>query len=161
MADILHQINAQYSNKEDRILIRTSTKNNNEYLVWLTRRFTKLLLDILYKEIEKRDGTMSSSYIKEPKKIYTDGDFDTPYTVEKSINQPLGNSGLLAFGIKAGTNASGDLVLEFKSETKEGISLTLNDTLLYMFYSLLLQSIKRSEWQIGQFNEQTYASQLH
>jgi hypothetical protein len=161
MSDKLYQINAQYSNKEDRILIRTSTENKNEYLVWLTRRFTKLLLDILYEEIEKRGGTTSLCSIKETKKSYTDGAFNRPYVEEKSKKQPLGADGILAFGIKAEIDVSGDLVLGFKSETKEGITLTLNNSLLYMFYSLLIQSIEQSEWQIGQFDERTSNSQLH
>ncbi|GJM05867.1 MAG: hypothetical protein DHS20C09_18630 [marine bacterium B5-7] len=161
MTDKLHQINAQYSNEEDRILIRTSTEENNEYLIWLTRRFTKLLLTILDKEIEKRGGTTSLSTKKETKKLYTEGAFEKPYAEEKLKTRPLGEHGILAFGIKTGTDNSGNMILELQSETKQGITLTLNDTLLYMFYSLLTQSIERSEWQIGQFGERTPSNQLH
>lgn len=161
MSDKLHQINAQYSNKEDRILIRTSTENNNEYHIWLTRRFTKLLLDILDKEIEKRGGTTSLGTKKETKKLYTEGAFEKPYVEDKSKNHPLGETGVLAFGIKTGADENGNLVLELQSESKQGITFNLNDTLLYMFYSLLMQSIERSEWQIGQFGERAPNSQLH
>ncbi len=160
MSDKLHQINAQYSNKEDRILIRTSTENNNEYLIWLTRRFTKLLLDILDKEIEKRGGTTSLSTKKETKKLYTDGAFEKPYAEEKPKTRPLGEDGVLAFGIKTQTDDAGNLILELQSETKQGITLTLNDTLLYMFYSLLMQSIERSERQVGKFGERSPNAQL-
>lgn len=161
MTDKLHQINAQYSNKEDRILIRASTENNNEYLIWLTRRYTKLLLDILNKEIEKRGGTTTISSKKETKKLYTEGAFEKPYAEEKPKNHPLGEQGILAFSIKAGSDENGNLILELQSETKQGITLNLNDTMLYMFFSLLTQSIERSEWQIGQFSERTPNSQLH
>ena len=161
MTDKLHQINAQYSNKEDRILIRTSTESNYEHLIWLTRRYTKLLLDILDKEIEQRGGTTSLSAKKETRKLYNEGAFEKPYAEEKPKTRPLGEEGLLAFGIKAGNDESGNLILELQSETKQGITLTLNDTLLYMFYSLLMQSIERSEWQIGQFSERSPNSQLH
>jgi hypothetical protein len=161
MSDKLHQINAQYSNKEDRILIRTSTENNNEYLIWLTRRFTKLLLDILDKEIEKRGGTTSLSAKKETRKLYTEGAFEKPYVEDAPKNHPLGDDGVLAFGIKTGTDATGNFVLELQSETKQGITFNLNDTLIYMFYSLLMQSIERAEWQIGKFGERTPDSPLH
>jgi hypothetical protein len=161
MTDKLHQINAQYSNKEDRILIRTSTESNNEYLIWLTRRYTKLLLDILNKEIEKRGGTTTLSAKKETKKFYTEGAFEKPYAEEKPKNRPLGEQGILAFGIKTGADENGNLILELQSETKQGITLNLNDAMLYMFYSLLTQSIERSEWQIAPFGEQRPASQLH
>jgi hypothetical protein len=161
MSDKLHQINAQYSNKEDRILIRTSTENNNEYLIWLTRRFTKLLLDILDKEIEKRGGTTSLGVKKETKRLYTEGAFEKPYAEENPKNHPLGKEGVLAYGIKTGTDEKGNLILELQSESKKGITFNLNDTLIYMFYSLLMQSIERSEWQIGQFGERAPNSQLH
>ncbi len=161
MSDQLHQINMQYSNKEDRILIRTSTKNNNEYLIWLTRRFTKLLLDILDKEIEKRGGTTSLSMKKETRNLYATGAFDKPYANEIPKNYPLGGQGVLAFRINTGVSEHGNLILELQSETNQGITLNLNDTLIYMFYSLLTQSIACSEWQIGQFAQHTPNSQLH
>lgn len=161
MSEKLHQINVQYSNKEDRILLRTSTENNDEYLIWLTRRFTKLLLDILDREIEKRGGTTSLGTKKETKKLFNDGAFEKPYAEEASKNHPLGENGVLAFGIKAGADNNGNLVLELQSETKQGITFNLNDTLIYMFYSLLMQGIERSEWQIGKFGERSPNSQLH
>jgi len=161
MSDKLHQINVQYSNKEDRILIRTSTEQNNEYLIWLTRRFTKLLLDILDKEIENRGGTNSLGTKKETKKLYDDGAFEKPYAEEKPKDHPLGESGILAFGIKTATDKSGNLVLELISETKQGITFNLTDSLIYMFYSLLMQSIERAEWQIGQFGEHSSNKQIH
>jgi len=161
MTNKLHQINIQYSNKEDRILLRASTENNDEYLIWLTRRFTKLLLDILDKEIEKRGGTTSLGSKKETKKLFSNGAFEKPYAEEESKKHPLGENGVLAFGIKTGSDDNGNLVLELQSETKQGITFNLNDTLIYMFYSLLMQGIEQSEWQIGKFGERTQNSQLH
>ena len=160
MSNKLHQINVQYSSKEDRILLRTSTENNDEYLIWLTRRFSKLLLNILDKEIEKRGGTTSLSAKKETKKLFNEGAFEKPYAEEQPKNHPLGENGVLAFGIKVGADNNGNLILELQSETKQGITFNLNDTLIYMFYSLLMQGIERAEWQIGQFPERSTAN-LH
>ena len=161
MSNKLHQINVQYSNLEDRILLRTSTENNDEYLIWLTRRFTNLLIDLLDKEIEKRGGTIPLASKKETKKLFTDGSFEKPYAEEKSKNHPLGENGILAFGIKTGTDQDNNLSLEIQSETGKGITFKLNDTLIYMFYSLLMQGIERAEWQIGKFVERSANSQLH
>lgn len=150
--DKLHQINVQYSNTEDRILLRTSTSNNDEYLIWLTRRYTKLLIDILDKEINKRGGTTTLGTKKETKKLFTEGAFEKPYAENQPKNHPLGENGMLAFGIKTGTDNSGNLILEIQSESKKGITYNLNDTLIYMFYSLLMQSVERAEWQLGPFS---------
>jgi hypothetical protein len=157
----LNQINVQYSGKEDRILMRTSTDNNDEYLIWLTRRFTKLLIDILDKEIEKRGGTTSLGSKKETTKLFNEGAFEKPYAVEQAKNHPLGENGVLAFAIKAGNHQNGNLIIEIQSENKQGITYNLNDTLIYMFYSVLMQGIERAEWQLGSLGEKTANSQIH
>ena len=153
MTNKLHQINVQYSNKEDRILLRTSTENNDEYLIWLTRRFTKLLIEILDKEIEKRGGTTTLGSKKETTKLFNEGAFEKPYVEEETKNRPLGDNGILAFGIKTGNDNNNNLILEIQSEAGKGITFNLNSTLIYMFYSLLIQGVGRAEWEIGQFSE--------
>ncbi|MGB1800474.1 MAG: hypothetical protein ACPHLK_06560 [Gammaproteobacteria bacterium] len=157
----LHQINMQYSNKEDRILLRTSTENNDEFLFWLTRRYTKLLMDIFDKEIEKRGGTTTIGSKKETTNLLNKGAFEKPYVEETAKNHPLGEDGVLAFGIKTGTSDNGNLVLIIQSESGQGITYNLNDTLIYMFYSLLTQSIARAEWDIGKLSEGTPNKQIH
>jgi hypothetical protein len=157
----LHQINIQYFNKEDRILLRTSTENNDEYLIWLTRRYTKLLIDIFDKEIEKRGGTTTLSSQKETKKLFNEGAFEKPYAEETTKNHPLGENGVLAFGIKTGTDEQGNFTLIIQSESGKGITYNLNDTLVYMFYSLLMQSVERAEWKIGKLSQKPSNNQLH
>ncbi len=157
----LHQINMQYSNKEDRILLRTSTENNDEYLIWITRRYAKLLIDLFDKEIDKRGGTTTLSSTKETKKFFNEGAFEKPYVEETPKSHPLGEKGVLAFGIKTGTDDQGNFVLIIQSESGKGITYNLNDSLLYMFYSLLMQSVDRAEWKLGKLGESTSNSQLH
>lgn len=151
MTDTLHQINIQYSDREDRILLRASTTNNDEFLVWLTRRFTILFLGILDKEIEKRGGTTSVSTRQETKRLFNAGAFEKPYAEEQPKNHPLGKHGLVANRIKTGNDQHDNLILEIQSESGQGITFNLDSTLLYMFYSLLNQGIERADWQIGRF----------
>jgi hypothetical protein len=157
----LHQINMQYSSKEDRILLRTSTENNDEYLIWLTRRYTKLLIDILDKEIEQRGGTTTIGTQKETKKLLNDGAFEKPYVEETPKTHPLGEKGVLAFGIKTGSDKNGNFALVIQSESGKGITYNLNDSLIYMFYSLLTQSIERAEWKLGKLTQNPENNQLH
>lgn len=157
----LHQINMQYSNKEDRILLRTLTENNDEFLFWLTRRYTTLLMDIFDKEIEKRGGTTTIGSQKGTANLLNQGAFEKPYVEETPKNHPLGKDGVLAFGIKTGTDDNGNLVLIIQSESGQGITYNLNDTLIYMFYSLLTQSISRAEWDIGKLSENVSTKQIH
>lgn len=157
----LHQINMQYSNKEDRILLRTLTENNDEFLFWLTRRYTKLLMDIFDKEIEKRGGTTTIGSQQETTSLLNKGAFEKPYVEETPKKHPLGKNGVLAFGIKTGTSDNGNLALIIQSESGQGITYNLNDTLIYMFYSLLTQSITRAEWNIGKLSQNESSNQLH
>ncbi len=157
----LHQINMQYSNTEDRILLRTSTENNEEYLIWLTRRYTKLLIDVFEKEIERRGGTTTISSQKETKQFFKEGAFEKPYVEETPKTHPLGEEGVLAFGIKTATDEQGNFVLIIQSESGKGITYNLNDSLLYMVYSLLMQSSDRAEWKLGKLGGSSATSQIH
>ena len=159
MSDTLHQINVQYSNVEDRILLRASTENDDEYLFWLTRRFTRLLLGILGREIEQRGGAATLGAQKETKRLFSEGAFERPYAENAPKKRPLG-AGLLAFSIKTGAAGDGNLILEIQSEAGQGIVFNLNDTLLYMFYSLLTQGVTQTEWQLDPFPEGA-RKQLH
>jgi len=89
MSNKLHQINVQYSSKEDRILLRTSTEDNDEYLIWLTRRFTKILIDIFEKEIDKRVGTTTLSSKKETKNFSPKAPLKNPMKKNQPKNTRL------------------------------------------------------------------------
>ena len=49
MSDQLHQMNISHNGKEDRLLLRVSTGAGDECRLWLTRRYTGLLMGILNK----------------------------------------------------------------------------------------------------------------
>ena len=59
MNDQLHQINIAHNAKEDRLLLRISSGGGDEYRLWLTRRYTGLLLGVLNKEMDSRGGAPS------------------------------------------------------------------------------------------------------
>ena len=159
MSDKLHQINVQYSHVEDRILLRASTENDDEYLIWLTRRFTRMLLGMLGHEIKKRGGATTPGAQKETKRLFSEGAFEQPYAENAPKKRPLG-AGLLACSIKTTVAGDGNLILEIQSEAGQGIVFNLNDTLLYMFYSLLMQGVTQTEWQLDPFPESA-RQQLH
>ena len=159
MSDKLHQINVQYSHVEDRILLRASTENDDEYLIWLTRRFTQMLLGMLGHEIKKRGGAAPPGAQKETKRLFSEGAFEQPYAENAPKKRPLG-AGLLACSIKTTAAGDGNLVLEIQSEAGQGIVFNLNNTLLYMFYSLLMQGVTQTEWQLDPFPEGA-RQQLH
>ncbi len=153
MSDKLHQINVTYSGKEDRLLLRVTTQQGDEYLVWLTRRFTGLLYNVLNKEMEKHGGVAAVGSDQQTRKMFKAGAFEKPFEEDKSTSHPLGETGFLAFGIKTANTAENNLHLEIFPENGPGVTFNLNQQLLYMFHNLLTQGINRAEWKITDIQE--------
>ena len=68
-------------------------------------------------------------------------------------NYPLGEKGMLAFGIKKNVGKDKILNLQLLPENGQAMTLNLNDSLLYMFHNLLSQGIARADWKIKQSPE--------
>jgi hypothetical protein len=156
MTNQLHQLNIMYSNKEDRLLLRASTQDREEYRIWLTRRYTRLLFDVLSKEMTKKGGIASISSNGQTTQMFKEGVFEKQFD-DSSVDFPLGEVGILAYSIKSETNSDGNLMLEVHSEDGKGITINLNNSLIYLFYSLLTQGINQANWQLH--NHEEIASQ--
>ena len=148
MIDKLHQINITYSAREDRLLLRITTKKGDEYRIWLTRRFTTALNELLIREMDKYGGIASVRENRQTKKLFKEGAFEKSFEKEKSVQYPLGEDGFLAFAIKSTNTREGNLHLELLPERGKGVTMNLDKSLLYMFYHLLTHGIGRAEWHI-------------
>ena len=61
MSSPLHQMTMSFSAKDDRLLLRLSTRDMTEYRLWLTRRFVKVLWGALIQILEKAPDTTSQA----------------------------------------------------------------------------------------------------
>jgi hypothetical protein len=91
--------------------------------------------------------------------MFKQGVFEKQFD-DSSVDFPLGKVGILAYSIKSETNSEGNLTLEVHSEDGKGITINLNDSLMYLFYSLLTQGINQANWQLQNQAELT-SSQIH
>ena len=148
MSDQLHQFNINYFPIEDRLMLRINTRAGDEFRVWLTRRFTELLLNLLNKEIDKYGGVPTLASTTETKNMFKQGAMEKKYEEENITNYPLGKKGFLAAKINFKNTTEGMLALEILPEKGKGITLNLNKTLLFMFYNLLLQGCSQSSWKM-------------
>lgn len=162
MNDKLHQINVTYSNKQDRLLLRITTTAGDEFRIWLTRRFTTLLFSILGKEMDKYGGAVSLGTRQDTKKMFKAGAFEKRFEPDKTVNFPLGDEGYLAYGIKTGNSAEGNLNIEILPEKGQGVTFNLHPPLLYMMHNLLTQGVIEASWdqQIPGFQERE-SKQVH
>jgi hypothetical protein len=140
-------MNISYVPKEDRLLLKISSRTNDEYRLWLTRRYCGLLIKLFNDEIDKYGGEPTVAASDEAKQLYHNGALEKAYE-EEINNYPLGEDGVLAFRINKGENAQGNIVLELAPEDGQGISLNLNKTLIYMFNNILMQGVQQAGWNL-------------
>ncbi|MFT5426709.1 MAG: hypothetical protein ACI9ZT_001655 [Gammaproteobacteria bacterium] len=160
MTDQLHQINIAYIDKEDRLLMRATTQNGDEYRVWFTRRYAGLLMDILNKGMNERGGMTTLGSKPQTSNMIKDGALEKPF--EESVkNYPLGENGILGFGIKTNITEDKILNLQLLPENGQGITLNLNDALLYMFHNLLSQGLAKANWNMNQLQEPEGSGNIH
>ena len=149
MTDPLHQMNISYVAAEDRLLLRASTRGGNEYRIWLTRRFCSLLTGIVQKQMEQFGGAPVLAASNEARQLFKQGAMEQKYEAENNMNFPLGQAGILAHKINSRIREDGTLALQLLPANGEGITLNLNQTLLYMFYNLLAQGMEQAEWHLA------------
>ncbi len=160
MTDQLHQINIAYVDKEDRLLMRATTKNGDEYRVWFTRRYAGLLMDIINKGMNERGGMTALGSTPQTTNMIKEGALEKPF--ESNVkNYPLGEKGILGFGIKTNTSEDKILRLQLLPENGQGITLNLNDSLMYMFHNLLSQGIVRADWNFKQDQDAAGSEHIH
>lgn len=148
MTDLLHQININYHPNEDRLLMRTTTRGGEEYRVWLTRRFTGMLNNLLLKSMDMYGGAPTVGAAPKTQQMFKSGAFEKKFDKDKSSDFPLGEKGILAYGVKSSVTNEGIMHLEILPEKGKGLTLNMDKTLIYMLHNLLSQGIAQAEWKI-------------
>ena len=152
----LHQIKLEYRPEQDRILMRLSTSDAQEMLLWLTRRCVRLLWPALLKlaESSTRVVTQASPDARaallgfEHEKAVGNSDFSTPYEDQIARARPLGSEPVLVSKIQTGLNKDGTYLLSLQPSAGQGLNLNLDDKLLHSVCKLLQSSVSGAEWDI-------------
>ena len=152
----LRQINVSYIDKEDRLLLRISTSEEQEYRLWCTRRFTRLLLDrfddLFQQEVAakvsvpppaRRDVAQMQHSL-----AVSEESFSKPYQAEPTTF-PLGEDGLLVTTIKYNTRAGGAMQLQLTDGGDKGMALNLNGGLQHQLYELFQRAAVKAGWFAG------------
>lgn len=150
----LHQIKLEYQPEQDRVLMRVSTSDAKEMLLWLTRRCIKLLWPALLKlaEASPRVGTQASADARaallgfEHENAVKSADFSKPYEDRVERSRPLGAEPILVSRIQTRRNTDGVFVLSLQPTSGQGLTLNLDDKLLHSLCRLLQSSITGADW---------------
>lgn len=143
----LHQMNISYMPAEDRLLLKVSSRSGEEYRLWLTRRYTGLLVNVLQQEFDRSGGKQVIAASADTTRMYREGAFEKTYE-DQCVDYPLGEEGILAFRINLSRLKNGNLKLEMGPQQGQGLSLNLNKSMLYMFNNLLNQGIDQAGWNL-------------
>ena len=175
MSNILYQLTLTYSAKQDRVMLRISTKEHNEYQFWLTRRFIHVVWQSLVKAVE-HNPTLSQGLMPKIKKAVMamehqeaiqGSDFSkkhssdnvnlTPkmsqnFSQNKSEDKVRTTSGakvLLITGAQV-KPANGDLTwIKLKTEANTAIEFSLNKKLLHALCHMMVSSTQKAGWDLN------------
>ena len=141
------QINISYVAAEDRLLIKVNT-GREEFRVWLTCRFTRILLEVLNEQLSVLGATTESSSQELAGKL-KEGVFSRNYAPGESLPQALGENGILAYKIKVSKPSAGFINMLLLPQTGKGLNLKLDRTKLGLLSNLLEQALPSTGWQLS------------
>ncbi|MES2624895.1 MAG: hypothetical protein V4628_06430 [Pseudomonadota bacterium] len=149
MQNNLQQINISYAPNEDRLLLKAKTSDESELRIWLTRRYTSLLINVLVQQMDKAGGIIEIASSQNTLKQFKGGAFTHEYDQPSQQKFPLGESGVVGYRINAGQNADARFNLQLLPEAGEGLNFVLDKSMLFMFYNLLEQALSQAEWNLA------------
>ena len=151
----LHQIKLEHIAEQDRLLLRVSTHEGTEVLLWLTRRCVRRLWPILVDMAQssprialQSDPLARAALLEfEHEQAVRSADFSSPYA-HGERERPLGREPMLVTRIHRSRDAEGNHVLSFSPVSDRRVNLTLDDTLLHSFCRMLQKVVGETDWDL-------------
>lgn len=156
MSAKIQQLHLLYQPIQDRLLMRISTSNGDEYSFWLTRRFVQLLWPVL-KNILESDLQISSHsdvlakrdiLLFQHEKATSQAKFTKKY-VSKAQHQPLGQLPLLLTTLEAKGTDRDTTSLQLKTSDGGTINVMLDSKLTHAVCKLLADTVEKAKWDLN------------
>lgn len=157
----IHQLQLAFDAGEDRLLLRLSTTAGEEFRVFLTRRFVKMLWPHLLRTLES--GVVAKAPAAEARrevlafeheKAVRETDFSQPFVEPAAAPQqrfPLGDKPFVAIHGQLRTNAPGAYKMILNPGEGRGVEIGLDERLLHSFCQLLESAARSAEWDLAFF----------
>ena len=159
----IHQLQATYSTKHDRILVRLNTYAGEELRLWLTRRMVRNLFPHMMQastalvspqtQAASHDGGDQRALTQFRKQeALEQADFQTPFNADVAA-LPIGAEPLLATTAHITPSAGSSLRIGFEENIPgsagfRSFEVTLGLPLLHAFLHLLESALKHADWGI-------------
>jgi len=149
----LKEINVTYVPKEDRLLVKISDSDDEECRIWLTRRFTKILLEALDKVL-MAESRAQGAVTKEAQSAFAEyqhsqnvNDDSFAHNYQQETGQPaLGKEDMLAHTIEYKSLSNGGLEFSILSDGDKKATLNMDDKMKHQFYELVQRGIVMASW---------------
>ncbi|UCV21535.1 hypothetical protein [Ferribacterium limneticum] len=141
----IRQLQVACDQVQDRLLLRISTQEDEEYRIWLTRRFLRELWPHLSRLTGKQ--AVAAPIVGE---VSADdaAHFDQPFS-EENATYPLGSTPLLSSELKVDTLSDGTFNLIFREGRERSFQLAMNVELLQTLCAMLRAGAEHAQWNLA------------
>jgi len=149
----IHQIQFGYDEQQDRVLMRISTTEGDEFRFWLTRRFTRRLWGLLVKLLEmdravrqQVDPNARRTVLGIRHEGYAqEANFSAPFE-EAGLRRPLGDVPLVLARAEGKLREDGSYLLRLDPLKGQSVDMVLDTRLLHLYSKLLNQVVAGTDW---------------
>lgn len=157
----IHQLQVSFDAAEDRLRMRLSTTAGEEFRLFMTRRFVRLLWPELIKTFETSAAVKVPQPVArrevvafEREKALAETDFKTPFREPVAAAPrrfPLGQAPFVATRARVKIERPGAYRLTLDPQTGRGIELGLDDRLMHSLCRLIESAVRSADWDLPQF----------
>lgn len=159
----IHQLSVSHDERQDRLLLRLNTQDQQEFRFWLTRRMDLRLIPAIEKSAERLEAAQpgvaavdgpSQQLLGELKRedFLNHADFATPFD-NQATQWPLGPEPLLITDAHLSINAGGALDISFEDKSDPAqvrtCKLHLQVSLVHGMVHLIRQASEKAQWMLG------------
>lgn len=155
MTQKIQQMQIRFVPVQDRLLFRLQTTDRNELRFWLTRRYVRLLWQVLRQMLDgTHSGTDTDPLTKEAvlsfehEQALAKMDFATPYQERSEVHRPLGDEPVLVARIQVKPGQGNTQVLCMLPEQGQGVEIVLDSVWLHSLCKILVGAVKKSDWDL-------------
>ena len=148
----IKQFNGEWVAREDRVLFRFNTSQDQEFSFWLTRFVVKSLIQgsqqLAVQTLEKKHPPQVAQAMQEFQQQAVAQRANFQETYQAPSQKPLGNEPLLVTGLVI--NQNGDQTsIEFQLITQKSVNVQMNQSVMQVMITLLNKLQEAAQWGVG------------
>lgn len=160
----IRQLSVIYVDEQDRILVRFSSTEGEEFRLWLTRRMVTRVLEPLQDAVghlEARKAQLPNNDAHTRRmladlrraEVMAQSDFSTPYG-EQAEKLPLGAEPLLVTQVSMSVTQGAQMEISFNEQVAHnpnprGFKVAMESPMAHGFIHLLQTAVGKSQWDIA------------